>query len=67
MRLSRTPADTAERQWPTGGEIARLVVALLVATLLQTTVAQHLSEMIAGMRLPRQAADGRHLTHRRKP
>ena len=42
MRLSRTPADTAERQWPTGGEIARLVVALLVATLLQTTVAPNI-------------------------
>ena len=31
-----------ERSWPSGAEIARLVVVLLVAVLLQTTVAPHL-------------------------
>lgn len=42
MRLSRTVADSNERAWPTWQEIAKLAVALLVATLLQTTVAPHL-------------------------
>ena len=42
MRLARTPADANERDWPTGGEIARLLVTLLVATLLQTTVAPNI-------------------------
>ena len=42
MRLSRSPADEAQRRWPSGGEIARLVVTLLVATLLQTTVAPNI-------------------------
>jgi rod shape-determining protein MreD len=42
MRLSRTSADEVQRRWPSGGEIARLVVTLLVATLLQTTVAPNI-------------------------
>lgn len=41
MRLSRTPADE-QRQWPTAGELARLGAALLVALLLQTTVAPNI-------------------------
>jgi len=42
MRLTRTKADREETAWPSGGEIARLVVTLLVATLLQTTVAPNI-------------------------
>ena len=42
MRLTRTPADIQQREWPSGVEIARLVVALIVATLLQTTVAPNI-------------------------
>jgi rod shape-determining protein MreD len=41
MRLTRTPADK-QREWPSGGEIARLLVTLVVATLLQTTVAPNI-------------------------
>jgi rod shape-determining protein MreD len=42
MRLVRTPADREQRRWPSGGEIARLAVTLVVATLLQTTVAPNI-------------------------
>src|SRR5665648_868958 len=42
MRLARTPADNQQREWPSSGEIARLVVTLVVATLLQTTVAPNI-------------------------
>ena len=42
MSLARPTKDTPERSWPSWPEIARLVVALLVAVLLQTTVAPHL-------------------------
>ena len=42
MRLARTAADAKQRQWPSGGEIARLVVMLAIATLLQTTVAPNI-------------------------
>ena len=42
MRLTRTPADTQQRDWPSAGEIARLVLTLVVATLLQTTVAPNI-------------------------
>ncbi len=42
MRLSRTAADLAESSWPSGAEIVRLVVALVVATLIQTTVAPNI-------------------------
>jgi rod shape-determining protein MreD len=42
MRLTRTPADNEQREWPSGGEIARLAVTLVVATLLQTTVAPNI-------------------------
>ena len=41
MRVERTPADAA-RKWPSGGEIARLVIMLFVAVLLQTTVAPNI-------------------------
>lgn len=41
MRLSRTPADDESRRWPSAGETARLAVTLVVALLLQTTVAPH--------------------------
>lgn len=42
MRLVRIPADNQQREWPSSGEIARLVVTLVVATLLQTTVAPNI-------------------------
>jgi rod shape-determining protein MreD len=42
MRLVRTAADKHQREWPSGGEIARLVVTLVIATLLQTTVAPNI-------------------------
>jgi len=42
MRLVRTPVENQQRVWPSGGEIARLGVTLLVATLLQTTVAPNI-------------------------
>ncbi len=42
MRLTRTVSDTSAFEWPTWVEVAKLAVALLVATLLQTTVAPHL-------------------------
>ena len=42
MRPARTGADRERREWPSGGEIARLVVTLVVATLLQTTVAPNI-------------------------
>ena len=42
MRLVRTPVDKQQRVWPSGEEIARLLVTLLVATLLQTTVAPNI-------------------------
>jgi rod shape-determining protein MreD len=42
MRLTRTLADKQERQWPSTGEIVRLVIMLVVATLLQTTVAPNI-------------------------
>ncbi len=35
----RQPAETVKRAWPTGADLARLIVVLLVAWLLQTTVA----------------------------
>jgi rod shape-determining protein MreD len=41
MRLTRTAADK-QHQWPSGAEIARLVVMLVVAALLQTTVAPNI-------------------------
>jgi rod shape-determining protein MreD len=42
MTLTKTPVETARRAWPSWPEVARLAVTLLVATLLQTTVAPHL-------------------------
>ena len=42
MRLTRTTADATALQWPSWTEVAKLGVTLLVATLLQTTVAPHL-------------------------
>jgi len=42
MRLTRTAADREQREWPSGGEIARLAVTLAIATLLQTTVAPNI-------------------------
>ena len=42
MRLTRTTADATDFQWPSWTEVAKLGVTLLVATLLQTTVAPHL-------------------------
>jgi len=42
MRPARTGADRERREWPSGGEIGRLVVTLVVATLLQTTVAPNI-------------------------
>ncbi len=42
MSIVRPMKDTPERSLPSGSEIARLVVVLLVAVLLQTTVAPHL-------------------------
>jgi rod shape-determining protein MreD len=42
MSIIRPMKDTSERSWPSGAEIARLVVVLLVAVLLQTAVAPHL-------------------------
>jgi rod shape-determining protein MreD len=42
MSIVRPMKDTSERAWPSGAEIARLVVVLLVAVLLQTAVAPHL-------------------------
>jgi len=42
MRLMRTPADTAAFEWPSWQEVVKLGVTLLVATLLQTTLAPHL-------------------------
>ncbi len=42
MSIVRPMKDTSERSWPSGAEIARLVVVLLVAVLLQTAVAPHL-------------------------
>jgi rod shape-determining protein MreD len=42
MSIVRPMKDTSERFWPSGAEIARLVVVLLVAVLLQTAVAPHL-------------------------
>lgn len=41
MRLART-AEKEPREWPSGGELARLAVTLVVATLLQTTVAPNI-------------------------
>ena len=41
MKLEHTPVDTA-REWPSGREIARLAVLLVIAALLQTTVAPHI-------------------------
>jgi rod shape-determining protein MreD len=41
MRLARTAADK-QREGPSGGEIGRLLVMLVVATLLQTTVAPNI-------------------------
>ena len=38
MKLERTAVDTT-REWPSWGAIARLAVMLVIATLLQTTVA----------------------------
>jgi rod shape-determining protein MreD len=42
MRLSRTAADAEPLQWPSAAEIARLAVTLLLALLLQTTVAPNI-------------------------
>ena len=42
MSIVRPMKDDAERAWPSRAEIARLVVVLLVAVLLQTAVAPHL-------------------------
>ncbi len=42
MRLNGAPDDEVQRRWPSGGEIARLVVMLAIATLLQTTVAPNI-------------------------
>ena len=42
MRPARIQADKQQGAWPSGGEIARLVVTLVVATLLQTTVAPNI-------------------------
>ena len=42
MRLTRTTADAKALQWPSWTEVAKFGVTLLVATLLQTTVAPHL-------------------------
>ena len=42
MSSCRPMKDTPERSRPSGAEIARLVVVLLVAVLLQTTVAPNL-------------------------
>ncbi len=42
MRLSRRTPDTQAFVWPTWQEIAKLAAALVVATLLQTTLAPHL-------------------------
>jgi rod shape-determining protein MreD len=42
MKLRRDDADAVAHEWPSGGEIARLAVTLLVATLLQTTVASNI-------------------------
>ena len=42
MRLTRTAADLEQRAWPTWQETAKLAVTLLVAALLQTTLAPHL-------------------------
>jgi rod shape-determining protein MreD len=41
VRLSRTQAELHEPGWPSGGEIVRLIITLLVATLLQTVVASN--------------------------
>ena len=42
MRFARTKEDREGWQWPSGAEIARLVVALLVAGLLQTAIAPNI-------------------------
>jgi rod shape-determining protein MreD len=42
MSIVRPVKSSAERAWPTWGEVARLAVVLLIAVLLQTTVAPHL-------------------------
>jgi rod shape-determining protein MreD len=42
MRLSRTPADIADQSWPSVWDVARLVLTLVVAVLLQTTVAPNI-------------------------
>ncbi len=42
MSIIRPLKDTPQRSWPTGPDIARLAVVLLVAVLLQTAVAPHL-------------------------
>ena len=42
MRLARTAADAESREWPGVAEIAGLAVTLLVALLLQTTVAPNI-------------------------
>ncbi len=42
MRLTRAVSDASTLEWPTWSEVAKLAVALLVATILQTTVAPHL-------------------------
>lgn len=42
MRLTRTRADQETWQWPSPADMARLFVALLAATLLQTTIAPNI-------------------------
>lgn len=42
MRLARTQADKETWEWPSPAEVARLLAALLAATLLQTTIAPHI-------------------------
>ncbi len=45
MKLSRSAADEELTRWPTWGELARLGAVLLVAFLLQTTVAPNIRVM----------------------
>lgn len=42
MRFTRTRADRERWQWPSGAEVTRLVVVLLVPGLLQTTIAPNI-------------------------
>lgn len=42
MRLQRTPADTGALGWPTWPAVARLAAILIVAVLVQTTVAPNI-------------------------